>query len=111
MFRTDRRRSAVGGTITATEAHKQYNEAITAFRRLIPDPALRMTFSRQVDGYMRQYVLGVWQADNASSITPRHVEFYNAIYCRGNQVPSALYWELATKVAEYPGFLRGPAAL
>lgn len=99
---------AVGGTITATEAHKQYNEAITAFRKLIPDPALRMTFSRQVDGYMRQYVLGVWQADNASSITPRHVEFYNAIYSAGNPVPSALYWEVATGVASFDLF-RPPA--
>ena len=98
----------VGGTITATEAHKQYNEAITAFRKLIPDPALRMTFSRQVDGYMRQYVLGVWQADNASSTTPRHVEFYNAIYSAGNSVPSALYWEVATGVASFDLF-RPPA--
>ena len=98
----------MGGTITATEAHRQYNEAITAFRRLIPDPALRMTFSRQVDGYMRQYVLGVWQADNASSITPRHVEFYNAIYSQGNAVPSALYWEVATGVASFDLF-RPPA--
>lgn len=58
------------GTMTAGEVHKQYNEIVTAFRKLIPDPALRLTFSRQVDGYMRQYALGVWQADNASSITP-----------------------------------------
>ena len=98
----------MGGTITATEAHKQYNEAITAFRKLIPDPALRMAFSRQVDGYMRQYALGVWQADNASSITPRHVEFYNAIYSAGNPVPSALYWEVATGVATFDLF-RPPA--
>ena len=57
------------GTMTAGEVHKQYNEIVTAFRKLIPDPALRQTFSRQVDGYMRQYALGVWQADNASAIT------------------------------------------
>ena len=63
------------GAMTATEVHKQYSEAVTAFRKLIPDPGLRMSFSRQVDGYMRQYVLGVWQADNASSIAPRHGEF------------------------------------
>lgn len=46
------------GTMTAGEVHKQYNEIVTAFRKLIPDPALRLTFSRQVDGYMRQYALG-----------------------------------------------------
>ena len=94
----------MASALTASEVHKQYNEAVTAFRRLIPDPALRMTFSRQVDGYMRRYVLGVWQADNASSITPRHVEFYNAIYSAGNPVPSALYWEVATGVADFDLF-------
>ena len=92
------------GTMTASEAHKQYNEAITAFRKLIPDPNLRLTFSRQVDGYFRQCVLGVWQADNASEISPRHVEFYNAIYSAGNPVPSALYWEVATGVAGFDLF-------
>ncbi len=65
--------------MTASEVHKQYTEAVTAFRKLIPDPSLRLAFSRQADGYFRSCVLGVWQADNASSITPRHVEFYNAI--------------------------------
>ena len=90
--------------MTASEVHKQYNEVVTAFRKLIPDPSLRMTFSRQVDGYIRQYALGVWQADSASSISPRHVEFYNAIWTPGNPVPSALYWEVATGVANFDLF-------
>ncbi|MGO5021707.1 AAA family ATPase [Lawsonibacter sp. LCP25S3_G6] len=94
----------MGDPMTPSEVHKQYSEATTAFRKLIPDPALRMSFSRQVDGYMRQYALGVWQADNASSITPRHVEFYNAIWSQGNPVPSALYWEVATGVANFDLF-------
>ena len=90
--------------MTASEVHKQYNEVMTAFRKLIPDPSLRMAFSTQVDGYMRQYVLGVWQADSASSISPRHVEFYNAIYSSGRQAPSALYWEVASGVANFDLF-------
>lgn len=94
----------MGEPMTPSEVHKQYSEATAAFRKLIPDPALRMSFSRQVDGYMRQYALGVWQADNASSITPRHVEFYNAIWSAGNPVPSALYWEVATGVANFDLF-------
>ena len=94
--------------ITASEVHKQYNEVIAAFRKLIPDPSLRMSFSNQVDGCLRQYVLGIWQADNASSITPRHVEFYNAIYSSGRQAPSALYWEVASGVANFDLF-RPPA--
>ena len=92
------------GTLTPSEAHKQYAEAVTAFRKLIPDPTLRMTFSRQADAYLRRQVLGVWQADNASSITPRHVEFYNAIYSPGTPAPAALYWEVATGVAGYDLF-------
>ena len=94
----------MGEPMTPSEVHKQYSEATTAFRKLIPDPALRMSFTRQVDGYMRQYALGVWQADNASSITPRHVEYYNAIWSQGNPVPSALSWEVATGVANFDLF-------
>ena len=94
--------------MTASEVHKQYTEVASAFRKLIPDPTLRMTFSHQLDGYIRQYALGVWQADNASAITPRHVEFYNAIYSAGSPAPSALYWEVASGVANFDLF-RPPA--
>ena len=90
-------------TMTAAMAHKQYDEGVAAFRRQIPDAALRAQFGREADGFMRACALGVWKADGAE-ITPRHVEFYNAIYCRGNPVPSVLFWELASKVADYPGF-------
>ena len=57
----------MSAAMTASEVHKQYTEITAAFRKLIPDPALRLAFSRQVDGYVRQYALGVWQADSASS--------------------------------------------
>jgi len=90
--------------MTASEVHKQYTATVTAFRKLIPDPALRLAFGRQGGGYVRQYVLGVWQADSASSISPRHVEFYNAIWTPGNPVPSALYWEVASGVANFDLF-------
>ena len=90
--------------MTASEVHKQYTEVTAAFRRLIPDPSLRLAFGRQVDGCLRQCALGVWQADSASSITPRHVEFYNAIWSAGNPVPSALYWEVASGVANFDLF-------
>lgn len=58
-------------SVTAAEAHRQYQETISAFRRWIPDPTLRMAFSREADGYFRRCALGVWQADNAVGITPR----------------------------------------
>jgi len=90
--------------ITPSSTHKQYNEAVSAYRRLIPDPTLRMEVSRQIDAYLRTCALGVWQADNASAITPHHVEFYNAIYSTGTPAPSALYWEVAGGVADYDLF-------
>ena len=90
--------------MTASEIHKQYNETVTAFRRLLPDEPLRAAFAREIDPCVRQCALGVWKADSASSITPRHVEVYNAIYTAGGPAPSALYWEVATGVANFAGF-------
>ena len=97
----------MAGTMTAAAAHKQYEEGIGAFRRHIADPVLRQQFGAEIDGFMRDCALGVWHADGGE-FTPRHVEFYNGIYCKGSPVPSALYWELATAVAEYPGFYEPP---
>ena len=97
----------MAGTMTAAAAHKQYEEGIGAFRRHIADPVLRQQFGAEIDGFMRDCALGVWHADGGE-FTPRHVEFYNGIYCKGSPVPAALYWELATAVAEYPGFYEPP---
>jgi len=83
--------------------HKQYDEGMTAFRRQIADPAARVSFGREADAFMRQCACGVWQQDQG--LTPLHVEYYNAIYCKGNPVPTCLYWELNTQVTEYPGFI------
>ena len=91
-------------SVTTAAAHRQYQDSVSAFRRWIPDPTLRMPFSREADGYFRRCALGVWQADNAVGITPRHVEFYNAIYSGTGPAPSALYWEVATGVADYDLF-------
>ena len=96
--------TAMKGTMSAATVHKQYNEVVSAFRRLIADPALRARFDGEADGYFRRCALGVWQADNAQAITPKHVEFYNAIYTNGSSAPSALYWEVASGVANYDLF-------
>ena len=87
-------------SVTTAAAHRQYQDSVSAFHRWIPDPTLRMAFSREADGYFRRCALGVWQADNAVGITPRHVEFYNAIYSGTGPAPSALYGEVATGVAD-----------
>ncbi|WP_130869458.1 AAA family ATPase [Intestinimonas massiliensis (ex Afouda et al. 2020)] len=90
-------------SISAAEVHKQYSEGVTAFRRQIPDAALRTRFTQEADTFFRACALGVWQRDGAS-VTPRHVEYYNAIYTKGNQAPSILFWELSSAVLSYPGF-------
>ena len=97
------------GSISAAEAHKQYSEAVAAFRRQIPDQVLRERFGREADPFFRACALGLWQRDGASP-TPRYVEFYNAIYTKGNPAPSVLFWELSSEVAGYPGF-RPPESL
>jgi len=93
----------VKGSLSAAEVHKQYSEGVTAFRRQIADATLRVKFTQEADVFLRACALGVWQRDGAS-LTPRHVEYYNAIYTKGNPAPSILFWELSTAVSEYPGF-------
>ncbi len=88
--------------MTPAAVHKQYDEAMTAFRRQISDGGARIAFGRDADAFMRQCACGVWQSDQ--TISPLHVEYYNAIYSKGNSVPTALFWELSTAVSEYPGF-------
>ena len=91
------------GEMTAETMHKQYSDGVSAFRQHIANPAMRQMFAGGVDEFMRQCALGVWQADGGS-VTPKHVEFYNSIYTRGNPAPCALFWELSTEVSEYKGF-------
>lgn len=89
--------------MTPAAVHKQYEEGVSAFRKQVAGPDVRMAFAREADGFFRKCALGVWQADG-QAVTPVHVEYYGAIYCKGNPVPAALFWELSTMVAEYPGF-------
>ena len=89
--------------MTAAAVHKQYDDGVTAFRRQIGDTELRVRFSQEADAFLRACALGVWGADG-DAVTPRHVEYYNAIYTKGNPVPSILFWELSTAVSDYPGF-------
>ncbi len=96
--------AAMAQPMTPAVVHKQYDEAMTAFRRQLRDPAARVAFGRESDGFLRDCACGVWQAGQ-EGITPLYVECYNAIYAKGNPVPTALFWELATAVSEYSGFV------
>ena len=89
--------------MTPAAVHKQYDEAMTAFRRQLADATARVAFGREADGFMRACACGVWHTDQG--MTPLHVEFYNAIYSKGNPVPTVLYWELASAVENYGQFV------
>ena len=89
--------------MTPASVHKQYDEGMTAFRRQLADPGARVAFGLEADAFMRQCACGVWSYDQG--MTPLHVEYYNAIYCKGNPVPTVLYWELASTVSGYTGFV------
>ena len=89
--------------LSPAEVHKQYEEGVGAFIRSVPDAALRARLRAEVDDFFRSAALGVWHAD-AGPVTAGYVEYYNALYLRGNPTPSILFWELGTSVANYPGF-------
>lgn len=88
--------------MTPAAVHRQYDVGMTAFRRQLSDPGARVAFGREADGFMRECACGLWRTDRG--LTPLHVEYFNAIYAKGNPVPAALYWELAASVEGYPGF-------
>lgn len=90
--------------MTPASVHKQYDEGMTAFRRQIADPAARVAFGLEADTFMRQCACGVWHHDQQTT-SPNHVEYYNAIYSKGNPVPTVLYWELASSISSYTGFV------
>ncbi len=88
--------------MTAAAVHKQYEETVLAFRRQLAEPAMRAVFSAQIDPFVRACATGLWQKDGG--LTPLHVEYYNAVYTKGNPVPTTLYWDLCTQVAGYGAF-------
>ena len=88
--------------MTAAAVHKQYEETVLAFRRQMAEPAMRALFTGQIDPFVRRCAAGLWQKDGG--LTPLHVEYHNAVYIKGNPVPTTLYWDLCTQVANYGGF-------
>ena len=85
-------------TLTPEELHQQYAQTVAAYGALLPEPALRVAFAHQVDGYFRQYLLALWKA-GGESVEQRQVDIYNAVWSRADSAPAALYWEVATGVA------------
>ena len=90
-------------TLTPEELHQQYAQTVAAYGALLPEPALRVAFAHQVDGYFRQYLLALWKA-GGESVEQRQVDIYNAVWSRADSAPAALYWEVATGVARAVDF-------
>lgn len=88
--------------LSPAEVHRQYEENISTFLKTVPDATLRVRLGREADDFFRACALGVWNADGGP-ITAGYVEYYNAIYLRGNPASSILFWELGTCVADFPG--------
>ena len=90
-------------TLTPEELHQQYAQTVAAYGALLPEPALRVAFAHQVDGYFRQYLLALWKA-GGEGVEQRQVDIYNAVWSRADSAPAALYWEVATGVARAGDF-------
>ena len=89
--------------LSPAEVHKQYEEAVSAYLHTVSDAALRVLINQEVDDFFRSCALGIWNADGGT-LTAGYVEYYNAIYRRGKNAPSILFWELGTSVSRYQGF-------
>lgn len=95
----------------ASSLHKEYTELLSAFRRQLPDPGLRVAVSRDADDWARRCALAVWHAEGAP-LTPGHAACWNAIYSDGATPPSVLFWDLvrqsdaATHLPAPPFFAR-----
>ena len=89
--------------LSPAEVHKQYEDAVSAYMHTVSDAALRVLINQEVDDFFRSCALGIWNSDG-SPLTAGYVEYYNAIYRRGKNAPSILFWELGTSVGRYSGF-------
>ena len=88
--------------VTAELVAKKYQQSISAFRRHLGDPSLRVRFSQGADPFFRRCALAVWS--HGGPVTETHVAAYNAIRTKGSPLPDTLYFELASAVGSGPDF-------
>ena len=89
--------------LNPSDFHRQYDNILSTFLRHVPDATMRLRLTQEADSFFQQCALGVWKAEGIS-LSPRFVEYYNAIYCRDNPPSSILYWELVSRLDNHPGF-------
>lgn len=81
---------------------KKYQDAIRSYSRLLGDPTLKLDFTQEADAYFRRCALGVWS--HGGPVTDLHVRCYNSICSPGHVPTKALFFELASSVADPPPF-------
>ena len=88
--------------VTAQMVAQKYTKGISAFRRHLAEPALRVRFAQGADPFFRRCALAVWA--RGGTVTEDHVAAYNAIRTPGSPLPDTLYWELVSLVGRKPEF-------
>ena len=92
-------------SVTTAAAHRQYQDSVSAFHR--SDPRPHPAHGVQPGGGRIFPAAVPWGSGRRTTpwgSPPGDVEFYNAIYSGTGPAPSALYWEVATGVADYDLF-------
>lgn len=94
--------------LTAQEFQKQYSNTISSFLGSVPFSKtvsgrnFQLELEQCLDGFFRSVALGVWNKNDA--LSAGMVEYYNRICQEGHTASAALFWDLRSKVTDYPGF-------
>ncbi len=89
-------------TLSAAVIGKKYQAAVSTFLRQLASPNLKLNVSQEIDAYFRRCALGVWS--RSGPVTEAHVAAYNAICSAGHHPTKALFFEVASGVADAPPF-------
>lgn len=80
---------------SADAVRQDYRRLVSAYRRQLPDPGLRLAF--QPDAYFQACAQSLWRAGGVT-ITPDHATLYNALKEGDGQ--ETLFWALVHQVGE-----------
>lgn len=84
--------------LSAAVIGKKYQAAVSTFLRQLSSPSLKLNASQEIDAYFRRCALGVWA--HGAPVTEAHVAAFNAICSAGHRPTKALFFEVASGVAD-----------
>ena len=85
-------------TLSPAVIGKKYQAAVSAFLRQLSSPSLKLNASQEIDAFFRRCAFGVWA--HGAPVTEAHVAAYNAICSAGHRPTNALFFEVASGVAD-----------